>query len=233
MNPRVWCVVPAAGSGQRFGGPVAKQFVEVEGKSILAYSLEALACHDAVEGVVVALPAESEVDLPETLWGKPLIRCNGGAVRAASVLTALRALPGDTDPDTRVLVHDAARPNLRRTDITALIEAAASSPGGALLALPVSDTLKQADDHGDVACTVPRERYWRALTPQCFPKGVLIDALQAALDAGRDITDESMAMEHAGFHPKLVVGRADNLKITTQPDLDWFRAQVALRTHTE
>lgn len=229
MIPRAWCVVPAAGSGQRFGGPVAKQFVVVEGKSVLLHSLEALARHASVEGLVVALPPSADVELPTQVLGKPVLRCEGGASRADSVLAGLRRIPLDVGADILVMVHDAARPNVQLDDLTALLAAAGASPSGALLALPMNDTLKQSNDAAEVACTVPRGRYWRAMTPQCFAKDRLIQALEAARDAGIEVTDESMAMEHAGVHPKLVAGRADNLKITTQPDLDWFRIQVAMR----
>lgn len=231
MNTHAWCVVPAAGSGQRFGGPVAKQFVEVQGKSILMHSLEALACHPSVEGLVVPLSADAEVDLPGHVLGKRVIRCEGGATRAASVLEGLRSLPATLDDATLVLVHDAARPNVRAADISAVLEAATGHACGALLATPVSDTLKQANADLEVECTVPRSQCWRALTPQCFSKGLLTDALQQAMAQGVEITDESMAIERLGFHPKLVAGRADNLKITTQPDLEWFRTQLALRAH--
>lgn len=229
MTPRAWCVVPAAGSGQRFGGALAKQFIEVDGKSILMHSLEALARHASVDGIVVALSNPADMDLPQEILGKPLLRCKGGSTRAASVLTGLNALPGDVDSDALVLVHDAARPNLHSADISSLLEVASTSPSGALLALPVSDTLKQSNANAEVECTVPRERFWRALTPQCFTRKALTDALFKAAKAGIEITDESMAMELAGFSPKLVAGRADNLKITTQPDLQWFRTQLALR----
>ncbi|QIK81924.1 2-C-methyl-D-erythritol 4-phosphate cytidylyltransferase [Lysobacter sp. HDW10] len=230
MSTATWCVVPAAGSGQRFGGPIAKQFVEIEGKSILMHTLEALAVHASVEGLVVILAEDACPELPETVFEKPIIRCVGGASRAHSVLNGLHALPDTLDASALVLVHDAARPNVQVSDISALLDAANKAPSGALLAASVSDTLKQSNGAMEVEQTVPRAQYWRAMTPQCFAKGPLMAALQSAFDAGVEITDESMAMELAGHHPKLVAGRADNLKITTQPDLAWFEAQLAKRS---
>lgn len=226
-----WAVVPAAGAGARFqaasGETLApalpKQYVQVAGAPLLAHSLRAVLAHPAVEGVVVALAAH-DPHWPgwTTLEGKPVIACTGGATRAASVLAGLQALPDAVRADDFVLVHDAARPNLSLADLSSLLERGRADPVGAILAAPVRDTLKRGGDDGGIEGTQPREHLWRALTPQLFRRLQLQRALEAARDAGIEVTDESMAMERQGARPLLVEGSESNLKITTPADLAYF-----------
>lgn len=216
----IWAVVPAAGRGSRFGGDIPKQYLEVAGAPLIAHAIDALLAHEQVAGVVVALAAD---DPHWPGWtrrsGKPVLACTGGDERADSVLAALEALPATVDAAGLVLVHDAARPNLARGDIGRLIAAATRHADGALLAAPVRDTLKRADDAGLSLGSEPRERLWRALTPQAFARGSLQAALLAARQRGVAVTDEAMAMELAGARPRLVEGREDNIKVTTPADL--------------
>jgi 2-C-methyl-D-erythritol 4-phosphate cytidylyltransferase len=218
-----WAVVPAAGRGTRFGGDVPKQYLEVAGEPLLAHSLRALLAHPAVEGAVVVLAAD------DTLWpgwnmfaDKPILACIGGDARADSVLAGLAALPDSVRADDFVLVHDAARPNLGLDDLEQLLERGRNDLVGAILATPVRDTLKRAGDDGGIDGTQPRERLWRALTPQLFRRLQLTRALEAARRDGLTVTDESMAMEQQGLRPLLVEGSDDNFKITTPADLARF-----------
>ena len=218
-----WAVVPSAGRGTRFGGDVPKQYLEVAGEPLLAHSLRALLAHPAVEGAVVVLAAD------DTLWpgwntfaDKPILACIGGDARADSVLAGLAALPDSVRADDFVLVHDAARPNLGLGDLEQLLERGRNDPVGAILAAPVRDTLKRAGDDGGIDGTQPRERLWRALTPQLFRRLQLTRALEAARRDGLTVTDESMAMEQQGLRPLLVEGSDDNFKITTPADLARF-----------
>ena len=135
------------------------------------------------------------------------------------MLAGLLALPEIVRPDDFVLVHDAARPNVRLHDLNNLLERGCSHPVGAILAAPVRDTLKRAGSDGEIDGTEPREMLWRALTPQLFRRLPLIRALQAAFKDGVSVTDESMAMELQGLRPLLVEGRDDNIKVTTAADL--------------
>ena len=230
----LWAIVPAAGRGARFGGEVPKQYVEVAGAPVIAHTLAALLGHRGVVGAVVVLSAD-DARWPgwTELAGKPLLACVGGEQRADSVLAGLAALPDSVRPDDFVLVHDAARPNLREHDLGALLERGRNDPVGAILATPVRDTLKRAGDDGGIDGTEPRERLWRALTPQLFRRLQLARALESARDAGVVVTDESMAMEHQGLRPLLVEGREDNLKITTAADLDHFAFLLARRALEE
>ena len=128
-----------------------------------------------------------------------------------------------------VLVHDAARPNLARSDLDKLLHSLADDPVGGLLAVPARDTLKRAGADGRVCATVDRSVIWQAYTPQMFRLGALRKALAEALAAGVAITDEASAMEWAGQAPRLIEGRADNLKVTRPEDLEWLRQRWALR----
>ena len=215
-----WALVPAAGSGRRFGGGVPKQYLQAAGKPLIAHALEALLAHPQVDGAVVALAAGDPLwpGWP-TLHGKPVVACIGGGERADSVLAALQALPAEAGEQELLLVHDAARPNLCAEDITKLIDAAATHADGAILAAPVRDTLKRAGDDACIASTEPRDRLWRALTPQAFRRDLLRRALESAQADAIVATDEAMAVERLGLHPALVEGREDNLKVTTPADL--------------
>lgn len=215
-----WVVVPAAGSGRRFGGELPKQYVPLFGRSLLDHTLDRLARHRAISGLMVVLAAD-DPHWPgwRDLRGKPVLTCIGGAERADSVRAGLAALPATVRERDWVLVHDAARPCLPADDLDRLLDHGRAHPIGALLAAPVRDTLKRADDRGEVGETVPRDRLWRALTPQLFRRGTLIRALEGALAAGVMITDEAMALERLGLHPMLVEGSETNIKVTRASDL--------------
>ena len=220
VDAPVWAVVPAAGIGSRFGGELPKQYLPVFGRPLLRHTLERLAAHPQVAGIVVAIAA-GDPHWPgwRQLHGKPVHACTGGGERAASVLAGLEALPDAVRGQDWVLVHDAARPCLRADDLDRLLAMGRAHDVGAILAAPVRDTLKRADAHGNIAATEPRERLWRALTPQLFRRGLLTHALEAALAAGDAITDEASAIERQGLAPLLVEGAADNIKVTEPADL--------------
>jgi len=218
----IWVIVPAAGSGTRFGAAMPKQYLPINGQALIAYTLDALLSHPSVAAAMVVLAAH------DTYWpgwtelaGKPLHTCVGGATRAASVLAGLRALPPDINADDWVLVHDAARPNLKAADLSRLLEIGCAEPDGAILAAPLHDTLKRSTHEGCIERTEPRAQLWRALTPQLFRRYPLTCALQSAMDKGIEITDEAMAMELQGARPRLVEGSPNNFKITTTDD--WVR----------
>lgn len=214
----LWCVVPAAGRGTRVGGDRPKQYQLLAGRPLIEHTLTRLAAHPQVAGLLVTLAAgDPHWSGPETLHGKPLHTAVGGVERSDSVLAGLDALPAAVGVDDFVLVHDAARPCVRLADISKLIELAAATDGG-LLGAPLRDTLKHADTADRVECTEPRERRWRAFTPQMFRRGPLSTALREAARLGMKVSDEAMAMEQAGFAPLLVEGAEDNIKVTTAAD---------------
>ena len=215
-----WAILPAAGRGARFGGDTPKQYLSVAGLTLIEHSLHALLGHPGVDGVMVALSPDDPYWAGwREMEGKPIYTCLGGAERADSVLAALQALPATVSEDQWVLVHDAARPCLRGVDLSRLLAIGSAEPVGAILAAPVRDTIKRDDGDGHCEGTEPRERLWRALTPQMFRRGGLTRALQAAMRAGGQVTDEAMAMERLGLKPRLVEGSEDNIKVTTPADL--------------
>lgn len=227
----LWVVVPAAGRGARFGGEVPKQYCGVAGRTVIAHTLERLLSHPSIAGAMVVLAADDAYwrDSAVTDLDKPVLTCVGGAERADSVLAGVDALPDTVRADAFVLVHDAARPNLAHADLDRLLDLGRADPVGAILAAPVRDTLKRAGDDGGIDRTEPRERLWRAFTPQLFRRMQLSRALRAAADAGVAITDEAMAMERQGLRPLLVEGREDNFKITTPADLARFEFEAMRR----
>lgn len=214
----LWCVVPAAGRGTRVGGEVPKQYLPIAGKPMLLHTLDRLAAHPCIAGLMVVLADDDRHwPKPATIAGKPVLTTIGGAERADSVLAGLRELRNKVEESQFILVHDAARPCVRTADISHLIEQGIPA-GGALLAAPVRDTLKRADVRGRSISTEPREARWRALTPQMFRLGELVAALESAHATGLAVTDEAMAMERAGHKPLLVEGSEDNIKVTTPAD---------------
>lgn len=226
---RLWCVVPAAGRGTRFGADVPKQYVDIAGKPLLNWTLEALAQHPRIAGLMIVIAADDmHWRSVAKIAGKPVLTTIGGGERADSVLAGLQALPASVAETDFVLVHDAARPCVRDADIENLIQRGISGDG-ALLAAPLRDTLKLADSDQRVAATEPRESRWRALTPQMFRRAQLTDALKQARASGRAVTDEAMAMELAGFRPLLVEGSEDNLKVTTASDRHLAEFLLGLR----
>jgi len=216
-----WAVVPAAGVGSRMQADRPKQYLELAGKTILQHTLERLATHPMIKGVVVSVSAGdaywSDLKLDASL---PIYMAEGGAERCHSVLNGLKKLCHVAEQTDWVLVHDAARPCLRHEDIDKLIAELQHTDGG-LLGLPVADTIKFCDKNGVVQKTVDRSGLWRALTPQMFRLKSLLDALQKAIDENALVTDEASAMELIGIHPKMVEGHADNIKITHPQDLRW------------
>jgi 2-C-methyl-D-erythritol 4-phosphate cytidylyltransferase len=220
-DPKFWAVIPAAGLGRRMGGGLPKQYLELDGRPVIDHAVERMLLHPRLDGLVIAL-REDDAWWPDTEFADhpDVMRVAGGAERCHSVQNALEALAARADPDDWVLVHDAARPCLRRVDVTRLVDTLAGDPVGGLLGVPLHDTVKRTDEAGRVVATVPRDNLWRAFTPQMFRLGVLRDALRAAIDAGVPVTDEASAIERAGHAPRLVEGHADNLKITRLGDLE-------------
>ncbi|AIF48429.1 2-C-methyl-D-erythritol 4-phosphate cytidylyltransferase [Dyella japonica] len=218
MSAALWCVVPAAGRGTRVGGSIPKQYLPLAGRALILHTLERLALHPRIAGLMVVL-GEGDGHWPGVaeLYGKPVLTTIGGAERCDSVLAGVRALPANVSDDTFVLVHDAARPCVREADITRLMDVGMPA-GGGLLGAPLRDTLKRANSDGRSEVTEPRDHRWRAFTPQMFRRGELSAALQSAHGAGVTVSDEAMAMERAGFAPCLVEGAEDNIKVTTATD---------------
>lgn len=215
-----WAAIPAAGIGARLAAGRPKQYLDLRGRCILEHSLQPFLDHPRIHGVVVALAPGDPwwKELPAAVRDRVTV-VEGGEERVHSVLNCLRQLLAVADAGDWVLVHDAARPCLRRDDLDALLEQAGAHPVGGILALPVRDTMKRADAAGNIAATVDRANLWHALTPQMFRLGALEQAITAAAAAGTLVTDEAQAMEFAGTPGCLVRGHAGNIKVTLAEDL--------------
>jgi 2-C-methyl-D-erythritol 4-phosphate cytidylyltransferase len=221
--PRLFGLIPAAGSGARIGGDTPKQYVAIGARCMLEHSIAALAADPRVGEILVVVARDDERHRALAPRAGVRFAAVGGASRAASVANGLRAL--DARDDDWILVHDAARPCLAPQDLARLIDAVRDDDVGGLLAAPLADTLKRA--HGDrVEATVARESLWRAQTPQMFRRDLLLEALQSAPDLDA-ITDESSAVERLGRRPLLVPGSTSNLKVTTADE--WPLAAAILR----
>ncbi len=216
----IYGLVPAAGIGQRMAVDRPKQYLMLHGRPVIEWSVQALLDHPGMAEVVVALAADDPYWPNTRHHADPRVRrVNGGAERAESVLNGLAALASVAADQDWVLVHDAARPCVRGDDIALLVEQGMAA-GGAVLGVRVNDTMKRTGPDNRISGTVDRDGLWAAFTPQLFPVGQLRSALQAALQAGARVTDESSAMEWAGHHPLMLEGHSDNLKITRPGDLE-------------
>jgi 2-C-methyl-D-erythritol 4-phosphate cytidylyltransferase len=216
VTARYWLIVPAAGRGERFGSGIPKQYLMVAGQTVLEHAVSPFLDDVRLDGVVVALAAGDRRFGELALARDPRVRTvTGGAARADSVRAALAGIAEATSRDPWVLVHDAVRPCLSKAGRDRLLAALARARDGALLAIPVADTLKRANSEGRVESTVARDGLWQAQTPQAFRLSTLREALSQAADA----SDESVAAERLGLRPQLVPGEASNLKVTLPEDL--------------
>ena len=220
-SERIWAVIPAAGIGARMNSDIPKQYLKIEDKTILEYSVNRFLEHSKIYKVVVALSPK------DTYWEElpfadnpRVLTTTGGKDRVDSVKAALTFIRESEAAEADwVMVHDAARPCLSSRHIDNLITSKETSPDGAILAVGAIDTIKQANKRQTIEKTIDRETVWLAQTPQFFPLRTLSNAIDNALNEGQTITDEASAMEFAGYHPSLVIGSRKNLKITEQEDL--------------
>ncbi len=216
----VTAIVPAAGSGVRFGGGIPKQYLPLPGGlPLLAWTLKALHASRQVNCLVLVTAPGHETRCRTEV----LDRCGltadrvvpGGADRQASVFAGLAAAPAETD---LVLVHDGVRP-LVTPEIVRAAVAVAAAEGAAVVAIPVTDTIKTADADGRVMETLPRGRLWAAQTPQVFRAAWLREAHERARADGFRGTDDGVLVERVGYPVRLVAGSRENLKVTTMADL--------------
>ncbi len=221
-----WALLPAAGSGSRMHSPVKKQFLPLLGKPILARTLAVFASHPMIDRIAIVTGAGDREAVQDIAKDFPKVRliAEGGATRQDSVYEGLKAIRADCE---LVAIHDAARPLVSESLITACIEAARKN-GCAIAATPVRDTVKRTDSAGFVIETPKRENLWNVQTPQVFFCGEILRAHQAAREAGEHgCTDDGAVMERFGARPVLLIpGSSQNIKITTPEDI--FLAELYL-----
>lgn len=220
-TPAFTLIMPAAGIGQRAGGSVAKQYQMLGHTCVLEQTLNIFLALPGLQKAIVALHADDDqfADLDVSQHPK-VTTVVGGEERADSVLNALLDLKKDgLDQNSWVLVHDAARPCVQRVDIESMLQQLSHHEVGGIMAVPCSDTLKKVSPIGDIINTVERSQLWQAQTPQMFRFGILLSALQKALDNHSGVTDESSAVELCGYQPVIFQGKRSNIKITQPEDI--------------
>ncbi len=221
-----WVIVPAAGAGQRMGATIPKQYLPLENSTVIEISLRHFLNNPKISGVVVALHQDDKCWNELTITKDDRIHTViGGKTRTESVFNAVSCLENTSAEDQDfVIVHDAARPCLRNTDLELLMQQLENDDVGGILAAPVSDTLKMADKLTEsistVVKTLDRASIWRALTPQMFRLGILNRALKYCMKLNIEVTDEASAVEQLGLQVKLIKGQSDNIKITHAEDLE-------------
>lgn len=211
-----YALVPAAGFGARMGQDLPKQYLQLAGQPMIAHALDTLCASPEITTVFVVLAPEDTLfhSYDWSRFGDKLqtLFC-GGEKRSDTVLNGLIA--SELEPDDWVLVHDAARPCLTQALLAKLIAELRDDAVGGILAVPVADTLKRADDNDRILRTESRQQLWQAQTPQMFRAGLLAQALQQF----KNVTDEASAIEALGLQPKLVLSEPTNFKVTYPQDL--------------
>ena len=231
---RYWAVIPAAGMSTRMGMPLPKQYVSlIDNTTVLERALRHFVHHEKVKRIVVALAKE------DAHWKgsgiakhSKIMTVQGGVQRVNSVFSALTALAPYAANEDWVLVHDAARPCLTSRALNRLMDTLTqvNHPVGGVLAIPVTDTIKQAmQTSQQIQKSVSRNRLWLAQTPQMFRFKRLYQAIRDALNPENDctVTDESAALEWQGHHPLLILGDQYNVKLTYPEDITWVNMILA------
>ena len=226
--PKVFAFVLAAGQGTRIGDPVPKQYIPLAGKPMMFHSIEAIAAVSRIDRLLVVLSpldrhwgAHDWSALPDKVEAAFV----GGSHRGESVLNALKHIEDHAARDDWILVHDAARPCIATELVEQFLDEIGDDPVGGLLAMPLADTLKRAEDTLRVEETVPRAGLWRAQTPQLFRYGLLRKGIERKPTA----TDEAEAVESVGQAPRLAQGENSNIKVTFAEDLAIAEMILALK----
>ncbi len=213
-------VIPAAGKGKRMGAPFSKQYLKLEGRPLLAYTLDTFLNLQPRQLVVVVAPGEEGLFADEVMAAlagslqQPHV-VPGGAERQDSVYNGVRALSPEAD---YICIHDGARPLVSPGIITDVLQACRES-GAAVACVPLKDTIKEIDGHGFGVSTPLRDKYVQVQTPQIFRREILLGALEKARREGFTATDETALVEHYGARVRTVPGSYTNIKVTTPEDL--------------
>ena len=220
LNP-IWAIVPASGLGRRMQSELPKQYVSVQGNYVIECCIDRLHSHPGIESAVVVLQNDEsnweELGYP---LEKPVLKTTSAVERNHSVYNGLLVLQDRYASEVLALVHDAIRPLVTHLDLDNVIKAARAHEAGAILAAPVSDTLKLQGGTMEITKTVSRDQLWRAFTPQIFPLPMLLRSLKVVIDDNLEISDDASAIELQGFSPRLVSGDPSNIKITNPSDLN-------------
>jgi len=222
---KIWAIIPAAGIGSRMEAGIPKQYIKIGDQSLIEMTLEVILSFVPISGVQVCISTDDKEWQTLGIEHEKLLATTlGGETRADSVLAGLAALAALAHADDWVMVHDAARPCISHTALNRFVEQLREHPVGGLMAMPVADTLKQADADNHVSQTLSREKVWQAQTPQMFRFQTLREALLEAKAKKLLVTDESSAMEMAGHQVALITGERANIKVTYPGDERWVQS---------
>jgi len=218
-------IIPAAGDSSRYSGEIPKQFLRVDGRTVLELSIRPLLDFSECLGVCVLVPPEDQFHKALEIKDNPKIfLAEGGTSRIDSVAKGVKFWQQSELSYDYILIHDAARPCLRSSDIQQLLESIDSEVDGVVLGIPCSDTIKKVSAEGSLILnTLDRSKLWRAFTPQIFRKEVLQkNALEENIE--KEFTDEASLVEANGGKLKMVKGFEDNIKLTFPEDLGLIKS---------
>jgi len=229
--PNFWVIIPAAGIGSRMQSDRPKQYLKISDQTILEHTINCFLTHPNFNTVVLGLSKEDQYWKTLSLSASPQIETfEGGCDRVNSVLNGLRFIGDRAKPGDWIWVHDAARPCLSHQEIDDLVDALTKVEDGAVLAVPINDTIKRASKSSVVEKTIDRTGLWRAMTPQVFRFEPLKRAIEQCLCDQIPVTDESSAIEYCGGNPVLVTGSEKNIKVTHPKDLQGAAKIIAQNT---
>lgn len=221
MSQKSYCtaILPAAGSGKRMGKDIKKQFLKLNGKEIIVYTIEKFEQCNEVDEIIIVTTEETIPFLWEIVkregFQKVVAIVKGGTERQHSVYAGICAVSEKTD---FVIVHDGVRPFVAIEDISKTIEIA-KQKGACVLGVKTKDTIKICDEENKIIQTPKRDFVWCIQTPQVFKKSLLLKAFEKANKTRFVGTDESVLIEQMGFDVFVEEGHYDNIKITTAEDM--------------
>ncbi len=212
-------IIPAAGSGTRMGAETNKLFLHLDKKPILIHTLEVFEASQAIDGVLLVVKPEEELEILALLKEhkiQKVIKClAGGAERQDSIQNAIAALPKDA---THVVVHDGARPFIKPSQVNDLVDQL-KEKSSVIMAVPAKDTVKRVSPTGLVNETLDRSELWQIQTPQGFEREAIERAYELARTHRYRGTDDASLMENAGLPVHVTLGDYQNIKVTTEVDL--------------
>ena len=223
----VYAIIVAGGNSVRYGGEIPKQFQDICGRPLLTWTIEKFQMAETIDKIIIVVPEDSLVFVSEKIidpygFDKVTKIISGGTTRQESVCKGLEALPISTG---FVVIHDGARPLIKTEDINRVVEVAKKEKG-AILAVPVADTIKRVV-YSFIITTINREQLYCAQTPQVFQYDLIMEAHQEqSFKAGIFFTDDAQLIESRGFKVKIVVPSGFNLKITTPQDMKLAEALI-------
>ncbi len=231
---KYFCIIAAAGVGQRMGSNLPKQYSTIAGRTLLEWAIDPFLNSPKIERIIVALSKDDCWFAQLAISKNPKITTAvGGAIRYQSVLSALHSLSNTASNDDWVIVHDAARPNFKLEDLNKLINTVGDHPVGGILGTPLSDSLKKVNFENSIESNIPREGLWRAWAPQIFRYGLLVSSHEKCLNDNYSVTDESSAIHYLGYQSLMVSGRSDNFKVTTPEDFEMMSKLLTSPTISE